>query len=88
MFRSVLFSLWAAAVDVQHNEDESGDDGSESAEEVWICYEEESFELIMLVWSNGHPLCLFYEVVSWFFVDDFELVDSFFEWCLNRIENT
>ena len=77
IYGSVFFSLSAAAVQVEHDEDEGRDDGSESAEEVGVCHEEEALELIVFVRSDGHSFCLFDEVESRFLVVDLVLVDSF-----------
>lgn len=77
IYGSVFFSLAAAAVQVENDEDEGRDDGSESAEEVGVGHKEETLELIVFVGSDGDSFCLFDEVESWFLVVDLVLVDSF-----------
>jgi hypothetical protein len=82
---SVLFWLvLTSAVEVNDDEDEGREDGAEGSEEVGIGNEEESFEFVMLVRTNGHSLSLFDEVKSGFLVVYFELIDSFLERCLHR----
>lgn len=74
----------ASTVDVKHNEDEGSKNSCESAEKVRVGNEEESFEFVVFVGTNGHSFGLFDEVISWFLVVDLVLIYSFLLRGLNK----
>ena len=73
----LLLAFLPRRVQVNDHKSKSRNDSRPDAEEVWVGHEQESLELVVLVWSDGHSLGQSDEVVAWFFVDDFELVDTF-----------
>jgi hypothetical protein len=89
MTGSFLLSFGAfSSVQVKHNEDECGEDGRESAEEVGVGHEQKPLEFVVFVGSNRHSFCLSYEVESGSLVDDLELIDAFLFWSLSEMNCT
>lgn len=79
VLRSFFLELFrVVSIQIEDNEDECCSDGSECSKEVWIGNKKESLELVMFVGTNSDSLCFFDEIISWFFIDDFVLIDPFF----------